>query len=38
MVHMIERALAALPPEQQSEWAELQLGGRDPLDTLTAWT
>jgi hypothetical protein len=38
MSSVIERAIASLSPEQQSEWADLQSGARDPLDTLSAWT
>jgi hypothetical protein len=38
MSAVIDKAIAALPSEQQSEWAEIQHGARDPLDTLSAWT
>ncbi len=34
----ITAAIAALPSEQQSEWAELQHNTRDPLDSLSQWT
>ena len=37
-MNSIAQALAQLPPEQQSEWEELQQGAVDPLDTLTSWT
>ncbi len=36
--YIIDTAIARLDREQQSEWTELQLGARDPLDTLSSWT
>jgi hypothetical protein len=37
-MNIIDKAIAALPSEQQSEWAEIQRGARDPIETLSAWT
>jgi hypothetical protein len=37
-VDTVTTAIAALPREQQSEWAELQHGAADPIDTLASWT
>jgi hypothetical protein len=34
---VIENAIAALPTADQNEWAELQRGAHDPLDTLSSW-
>ncbi len=37
-MQVIIDAIGSLQVEQQSEWNELQLGARDPLDTLDSWT
>jgi hypothetical protein len=38
IVFVIDDAISELPSEQQSAWAEIQRGARDPLDTISRWT
>jgi len=38
MIITIADAIDALPPEQQTKWARLQRGVRDPFDTISEWT